>query len=86
MPASVHVLVLQHAFGKGMMLGQQNFYPLLMQPPSPTGEFKCRFTEDHLNIYFPQIIFLVYLVGARIWNFTTLCSARVSISPHFHSH
>lgn len=84
-PASVYVPVLQHAFCKVMMLGQQDLYPFLMQPPNPTDRFKLKFTEDHLNIYLPQIIFQAYLVGARIRHFTTLCSATVSICPHFHS-
>lgn len=84
-PASVYVLVLQHALCKGMMLRQQGLYPFLMQSPSPTGRFKFKFTEEHLNIYLPQIIFLAYLVKARIRHFATLCSATVSISSYFHS-
>lgn len=84
-PVSVYVLVLQRAFCKGMMLRQEDLYLFLMRPPSPTDRLKYKFTEDHLHIYLPQIIFLAYLVVARIRHFTTLCSATVSISPHFHS-
>lgn len=79
----MYVLVLHRAFCKGMMLEQQVLQPFLMQPPSPTDEFKFRFTEDHLNTYLPQIIFPAYLVGARIRHFTALCSATVPISSHF---